>query len=503
MESQTLSNVKAFLETTSVKGVPKIMKSSSTALRVLWITSLFFGVSVSTYFLQRLFVDYFSYGSGLRPAHKKMSANDYPAITICNLNSLANTPYDADGINQRIAYVNSLNQYISENLGEGSSFFDIFPATHPGAFLEYLATYLPENGWNKTRDFLVYCTWRADDRTHDCLSTNISLYTTSYGYCFTFRPPEDTTRVKRFSAILHLDTQSYAITFPRYPENEFSNGARVMLHRQNSLPVFEEGMDIEAGYHTTLSVNVNRFMGRDHPYGDCEPNSHLDQCWKEVDLGTLSYYNKWICEQLCFQRKLVDSCNCVSGATISLPVMRKDVRFCNDFKYLNEQDVLIAWDAIAERKKCYDNITMPTCPVSCSEESYDVRLSRTAWPHTSYQLAFYDEYIKGKPYNNNFLLYDNITDLAKNNTQEALKQLAAIPLIRQEFLRIDVVWLKDYSTTVTQVPSMELEGLIGTLGGVLNLWIGISFITVIEIIELVMKMVLKPEKKASVGSAPS
>ena len=33
-------------------------------------------------------------------------------------------------------------------------------------------------------------------------------------------------------------------------------------------------------------------------------------------------------------------------------------------------------------------------------------------------------------------------------------------------------------------PALGLESLLGTMGGTLNLWIGISFVTVIELIEL-------------------
>lgn len=39
--------------------------------------------------------------------------------------------------------------------------------------------------------------------------------------------------------------------------------------------------------------------------------------------------------------------------------------------------------------------------------------------------------------------------------------------------------------------AMPFENFIGNMGGILNLWIGISFITVIELIELMMNIVGK------------
>ena len=41
------------------------------------------------------------------------------------------------------------------------------------------------------------------------------------------------------------------------------------------------------------------------------------------------------------------------------------------------------------------------------------------------------------------------------------------------------------------IPDVTLETFVGTLGGILDLWIGISFITIIEFIDLCISMVLR------------
>ena len=38
-----------------------------------------------------------------------------------------------------------------------------------------------------------------------------------------------------------------------------------------------------------------------------------------------------------------------------------------------------------------------------------------------------------------------------------------------------------------EVPLVGLEQVIGNVGGILNLWVGITFLTVIEIAEIVIK----------------
>ena len=39
------------------------------------------------------------------------------------------------------------------------------------------------------------------------------------------------------------------------------------------------------------------------------------------------------------------------------------------------------------------------------------------------------------------------------------------------------------------LPVVTLENLIGNLGGILNLWVGLSFITIVEVIELCIKII--------------
>ena len=41
-----------------------------------------------------------------------------------------------------------------------------------------------------------------------------------------------------------------------------------------------------------------------------------------------------------------------------------------------------------------------------------------------------------------------------------------------------------------EMPALTLASLTGTLGGVLNLWIGITFFTIIELVDLMFTLVL-------------
>ena len=60
--------------------------------------------------------------------------------------------------------------------------------------------------------------------------------------------------------------------------------------------------------------------------------------------------------------------------------------------------------------------------------------------------------------------------------------------MRDNFLEIEVFWGSNDMTVLKEVASVGLENLIGNMGGLLNLWVGITFITLIELIECFLKL---------------
>ena len=47
------------------------------------------------------------------------------------------------------------------------------------------------------------------------------------------------------------------------------------------------------------------------------------------------------------------------------------------------------------------------------------------------------------------------------------------------------------ATVLQDKPALGMESLLGAMGGTLNLWIGISFITLIEIIDMIFNVIFR------------
>ena len=94
--------VKTFLETTSVKGVPRMMKSRSVTLCLLWFTSVVLGAAIAAYFLAKLLILYFNYTVTVSIEEQMVTNIGFPSLTLCNLNALANTNISADELQEAL-----------------------------------------------------------------------------------------------------------------------------------------------------------------------------------------------------------------------------------------------------------------------------------------------------------------------------------------------------------------------------------------------------------------
>ena len=81
------TELKQFVENSSVKGLPKIFKVEDLARKILWIIALIIGVTLGVYQVYQLCVLYFSYSTSRRTIESS-EAPMFPDITVCNANPI-------------------------------------------------------------------------------------------------------------------------------------------------------------------------------------------------------------------------------------------------------------------------------------------------------------------------------------------------------------------------------------------------------------------------------
>lgn len=129
------------------------------------------------------------------------------------------------------------------------------------------------------------------------------------------------------------------------------------------------------------------------------------------------------------------------------------------------------------------------CEAPCEDTVYDTQVYQAPWPHVSHQISFYDSYIfhKVSDWQRFAAVYEKIYE------NGSYSDLYNVDLIARNFLQINV-HMKHGINMVSDTVKITPVSLVGNLGGILNLWIGFTFVTVVEICDLVYQLVMTKTK---------
>ena len=90
--------LRRFAETTSIKCLPRIVKSKPVWQKALWTCALLAGASFTVYTLRSLTVDYLKYETTASFTHTFETA-PFPDLTVCNLNPFWANDYFEEELN--------------------------------------------------------------------------------------------------------------------------------------------------------------------------------------------------------------------------------------------------------------------------------------------------------------------------------------------------------------------------------------------------------------------
>ncbi len=192
------------------------------------------------------------------------------------------------------------------------------------------------------------------------------------------------------------------------------------------------------------------------------------------------------CVDICVQQLVRRECECYPASYPSYtgPNNWEKVPFCLSLKldedtFLNKS-LCVTQVISANLHNCYK-----TCHPPCEEFRHDYNTHETLWPSKMEQLGFYTRIIQGKPFEDQFSIYSEISKLhANGNVTEAKRLLKQTDLIEGNFAKISVYLTTTSIVVIEDKQSISLTALFGSLGGTLNLYSGISFIVVIELVDL-------------------
>ena len=510
-------------------GVPKAIRSKSLSGRVFWsLVCLGAALMFCLQFLQ-LLRKYYSYP-------KRVTIDivptpvPFPAISLCNMRNLD------------IIVLNNLNKifkeatdplewgnytqdpFINEYMNVVAKYYPMFvnPDIDMHVFQTVLTRTLIATNIDRElvsragvpfKEFIVTCRMGGldCDRTRDFHQFFDSYYYNCFTYISPYQPQSHdsviaeglengwSTVVLTGAGMLDKNDEMRMIpgTHDRVSPMSSNEGVRVVIHPPDTEPYpHTEGFDVAPGYSVSFGVKARKNIRIGPPHGNCSMKNPV---------GNDKYSYRLIsCQKKCLQKYVVEKCGCIE---VSLPGhdMYPHLKFCTSdsdipakCRETADDDCVKALFTVYNRFLCVRNASMHMtqnatatrscgCYPPCHESNYDISYSLSKWPAESFdgeeayidifETASYPSRFNGSEDKQKLELYADYFD--PKNRRVAMK----------DFARLNV-YVADSNVLKTEESEEYTQSqLLSDIGGQLGLWVGISVITIAEVLELVVDIV--------------
>ncbi|KAI1727475.1 amiloride-sensitive sodium channel domain-containing protein [Ditylenchus destructor] len=274
------------------------------------------------------------------------------------------------------------------------------------------------------------------------------IYDPTYGNCYTFNwNRTEAVTAHRAGANYGLRVLMYANVSEYLPTTE-AVGFRITIHDKWIVPFPDAfGHTAPTGFMSSFGVRMKKFIRIEEPHGHCEEGGE--------NTGEYIYkgYNYSIegCHRSCTQNEIIRLCGCADPmfptpsadtkhCKVSDPMARECIK--NTSMYLGQ---LIAQGKL-ENCKCHQ---------PCRETGYEVSYSAARWPSGTTKLME--------------------CEMSDDLCMEKYRKNAAMIQVFYEELNYE---------TLIESPAYTFLSLLADLGGVFGLWIGISVVSVVELVQL-------------------
>ena len=294
------------------------------------------------------------------------------------------------------------------------------------------------------------------DKWQDYFESYIDL---TYGKCF------------RFNSGINMFNQSMPIKYAKnsgldeglwfdfYLEsNYYLNNLMIYIHNNTQIPstIFNKGFILYSGSETYFNVKRVYDQKLELPYNSCYKNVTKSSDFNQTIIDYLNEmkrkYTQKECLHLCrnLKYKEINPCDYIpKSLDEDIFTLKNDTANQCIYTYLNES---------------YNFQLCSTlyCPLECDSFTYDISLN--------------SQHLIG---------YGNIS----LNSSFLYPQFNTYENVTRTFYSISIYYEDLKYTLIQQQPKIELFGLISNIGGTLGLFLGFSFISLLELFEIFVELV--------------
>ena len=283
---------------------------------------------------------------------------------------------------------------------------------------------------------------------------------------------------------LILFADNFAHSDNAQPGTLFSQSALLIIF--NMLESYhEDQVRVLPGQNMEIDISLTYSEQLPSPYGLCLEKPLFDSIWS-ID-GQKVKYSKVGCFAAHSQHELLDQCGCVSHVA---PVLGHKQGTSLNLSYCSISSEFILNCTLTTLTSIY-NETSVLCQEKCQQISFHMHKSLLSWLTLQETHSFYMTYIRNKSFEHWF--DGNISNFNGN------EQKRLYDLIKDNFARVHIKFNLKEIIVYKEVPQFSFTSFIGQLGGILNLYSGVSFVIIIEVADFIMSIFCKCFKSRKIG----
>ncbi|XP_071087492.1 acid-sensing ion channel 4-A-like [Haliotis cracherodii] len=433
-----------FSQSTGLHAVDKIKRPSKSPFRIrglLWILAMCSTSAFLVYNLVGEIGNYNSYPTVTKVTPKIQNSIEFPAVTICNRCTLNKSRLDV--------YPDMMNYFFNTSIlrMKGIS----FSAPTSDVFQEPLSLEWWKNMSMEGSKMLSQCVFQGD--IFDCMTMFRPVHTKE-GLCHTFNfnfseMVKVWTAGEEANLVLSFNINQNDYTFRK----NMAAGIKVLLHDPRVHPDASSTVVMAApGFSTFVAMQKFLYMYQPHPYTAFDDMECVDTTSAQFvnPLKYYSYYTYNHCLMECVQMKAFSECGCIGpsdpqdGPRCSLA--KQDSCYKPFVRSMSKDGTIV--------KEC-------GCVSECTFDRYPAQVSSSSFP--------------ANIWDNTFL---NITRARDKGS------------MKDNFLELRVFYDQMIVTSITQQPQYTVASLFSNVGGQMGLCLGASILTVMEITELLVFIIL-------------
>ena len=460
----------------------KIVNSPSIPIKMVLFLFVFAASSLAAYTVIESILTYFAFQVITTTRSEHETPTTFPKITLCN-GYIFSTGYGLDLLKEaNLKYYPNLD-VMNETQMKNVNFLNkigIIKNIHLAASGKVIDRNFSDENRKRLAhdldDILLKCKYNYQP----CTSADfLWTFDTYYGNCYIFNSGFNSTGqpvpLKKSStagSLFGLQLDMYVNFNESLKAFRWKGLGRGLLFRVDNSSYLTDhsvdGVKVAGGFQTDIVVNRAFKRSLPKPYSNCEieessPRKGVSEFYDLIAQSSYEYTQQ-LCFVQCYQKLTIQTCNCSAGIFVNL---YGSSRLCESVQEVNCYLNVFAYDYLAND---YINMNcMPSCPLECNSTEYTTSLSSI-----EFDGDLYVDYLQQS---------QNLSTDFANQPITATEASASIASINIFYDSLEYEYAEE-------IPQMDIVAMLGSIGGNLVLFLGMSILSVCELFEILIDILL-------------